>query len=236
VAAGVDLVAGYGGDGTQMELANGMLGSNIPMAILPGGTGNALAFDLHVPRDLRQAAELICQSHNQRKVDLGQIDGRYFMLRVYTGPEEEQIASREMKNKYGLMAYPMATIRVMRRLVDIPYKLTIDGTEIEGDGFICLIFNTGSPGGVALPENPHVDSSDGLLDVFILSKSIRSLGAFASYRLGRNFGNASVHHWRGQEITIEADPAQPVWIDGEPHGYTPFTATVIPAAIRVVVP
>jgi diacylglycerol kinase family enzyme len=226
VAAGVDLVAGYGGDGTQMELANGMLGSNIPMAILPGGTGNALAFDLHVPRDLRQAAELICQSHNQRKVDLGQIDERYFMLRVYTGPEEEQIASREMKNKYGLMAYPMATIRVMRRLVDIPYKLTIDGTEIEGDGFICLIFNTGSPGGVALP----------VLDVFILSKSIRSLGAFASYRLGRNFGNASVHHWRGQEITIEADPAQPVWIDGEPHGYTPFTATVIPAAIRVVVP
>jgi diacylglycerol kinase family enzyme len=45
VAAGVDLVAGYGGDGTQMELANGMLGSNIPMATLPGGTGNALASD-----------------------------------------------------------------------------------------------------------------------------------------------------------------------------------------------
>jgi diacylglycerol kinase family enzyme len=34
----------------------------------------------------------------------------------------------------------------------------------------------------------------------------------------------------------EADPAQPVWIDGEPHGKTPFTATVIPAAIQVVVP
>jgi len=236
VAAGVDLVAGYGGDGTQMEIANGVIGSNVPMAILPGGTGNAMAFDLHIPRDLRQAAELICQSHNQRNVDLGQVGKRYFMLRVYTGPKEEQIASREMKEQYGLLAYPMATIRVMRDLVDMPYKLTIDGQEVEDKGFICLIFNAGSPGGVALPENPHVAPDDGLLDLFMLSRSIKSLGAFTRYRLDRNFGNASVHHWRGQEITIEADPVQPAWIDGEPHGYTPFTATVIPAAIRIVVP
>jgi YegS/Rv2252/BmrU family lipid kinase len=236
VAAGVDLVAGYGGDGTQMEIANGVIGSDVPMAILPGGTGNAMAFDLHVPRDLRQAAELICQSPNQRNVDLGRVGKRYFMLRVYTGPKEEQLASREMKDQYGLLAYPMATIRVMREMGDIPYKLTIDGKEIEDQGFICIIFNAGSPGGVTLPENPHVASDDGLLDVFMLSRSITSLGAFTSYRLGRDFGNTNVHHWRGQEITIEADPTQPAWIDGEPHGNTPFTATVIPAAIRVVVP
>jgi diacylglycerol kinase family enzyme len=87
-----------------MEIANGVIGSDVPMAILPGGTGNAMAFDLHIPRDLRQAAELICQSHNQRHVDLGQVGQRYFMLRVYTGPKEEQIASREMKEHYGLLA------------------------------------------------------------------------------------------------------------------------------------
>jgi diacylglycerol kinase family enzyme len=63
-----------------------------------------------------------------------------------------------MKDKYGLLAYPMASMRVMRSLVDVPYKLTLDGKEVEGKGFMCLIVNAGSPGGVALPENPHVDS------------------------------------------------------------------------------
>jgi diacylglycerol kinase family enzyme len=52
VANGADLVAGYGGDGTQLEVANGLVGSAVPMAILPGGTGNAMAFELNVPRDL----------------------------------------------------------------------------------------------------------------------------------------------------------------------------------------
>ena len=42
IANGVDLVAGYGGDGTQMEIANAVMGTNTPMAILPGGTGNAM--------------------------------------------------------------------------------------------------------------------------------------------------------------------------------------------------
>jgi diacylglycerol kinase family enzyme len=68
VANGVDLVAGYGGDGTQMEIANGVMGSNTPMAILPGGTGNAMTFELKIPRNLKQAAELICQSGHRRKL------------------------------------------------------------------------------------------------------------------------------------------------------------------------
>jgi len=49
IADGVDLVAGYGGDGTQMEIANAVMGSETPMAILPGGTGNAMSFELQVP-------------------------------------------------------------------------------------------------------------------------------------------------------------------------------------------
>src|SRR5687768_7058761 len=80
VADGVDLVAGYGGDGTQMEVANGLIGSDIPMAILPGGTGNAMAFELGIPRNLREAAALICQSRKHRKIDLGRIGDRQFML------------------------------------------------------------------------------------------------------------------------------------------------------------
>ncbi len=85
VAAGVDLVAGYGGDGTQMEVANGLLGTGVPQAILPGGTGNAMAHDLKVPINLKQAAELIVSSPKRRAVDLARAGDRVYMLRAYTG-------------------------------------------------------------------------------------------------------------------------------------------------------
>ena len=83
MASGVDQVAGYGGDGTQMEVANGVLDSDTLMAILPGGTGNPMALELNIPRDLRQAGELICQSTQRRKIDLGPIGERFFCTSSY---------------------------------------------------------------------------------------------------------------------------------------------------------
>jgi diacylglycerol kinase (ATP) len=236
VAEGVDLVAGYGGDGTQMEIATGVLGSETPMAILPGGTGNAMAFELEVPRDLKQAVELICQSGNRRAVDLARIGDRYFMLRLYTGPQEEHLASREEKDRYGLLAYPLASLRVLKHLALTQYKLTIDGQEIDDEGIMCFIFNADSMGGVEVRKSADISVSDGLLDVFMANNDRQSRRAIASYTLSTGKARANVHHWQGKEITVEADPPQPVWIDGEPFGQTPFTTTVVPQAIQVVVP
>ena len=65
VANGVDLVAGYGGDGTQLEVANGLVGSAVPMAILPGGTANLMSVELGVPKDLAKAAEIAASEDSQ---------------------------------------------------------------------------------------------------------------------------------------------------------------------------
>ena len=235
-AAGVDVVAGYGGDGTQMEVANGLLGSDTSMAILPGGTGNAMAFELNIPRNLRQAAELICQSSNRRRIDLGRIGDRQFMLRTYTGPQEEAVASREEKDTLGVLAYPMASLRVLGSLDQAHYRLTIDGQQIEDKGVMCYIFNAGAWGGIDLPQAANISASDGLLDVLVMDLSFHSLRAFASYQLNVGPARAHVHHWQGKEIIVEADPPQAVWIDGEAHGQTSFSATVIPQAINIVIP
>ena len=236
VASGIDLVAGYGGDGTQMEVANGVMGSDTPMAILPGGTGNAMAFELKIPRNLRQAAELICQSSNRHKIDLGRIGDHLFMLRTYTGPQKEEVASRADKDKLGVLAYPMASLRVFKNLTKVHYRLTLDGQEVEDEGVMCYIFNAGAWGGVELPEAATISASDGLLDVLILNKSAKSVRAFASYELNIGPSRTHAHHWQAREIRVESDSSQAVWIDGEEHGQTPFTATVVPQAISIVVP
>jgi YegS/Rv2252/BmrU family lipid kinase len=236
VADGVDLVAGYGGDGTQMEVANGVMGSDVPMAILPGGTGNAMAYELAIPRQLRQAAMLICHSKRCRKIDLGQIGARQFMLRTYTGPEQEAVASREEKDKLGVLAYPLASLRVLKNLTQAQYQLTLDGQMIKDEGVMCYIFNAGAWGGINLPQAADISPSDGLLDIVMMNKTPNSLRAFASYELNVGRAKAYIHHWQAREIVVEADTPQTVWIDGEAHGQTPFIATVVPHAVTVVVP
>ena len=144
IANGVDLVAGYGGDGTQMEIANAVMGSHTPMAILPGGTGNAKSFELNVPRQLEQAAELICQSSNIRKIDVAKIGDQHFMLRAYSGIEESDKTSRENKDRYGNLAYIVDTLHTIENPPHAQYRLNIDGEQVEEDGLTCLILNAGS--------------------------------------------------------------------------------------------
>ena len=180
-ADGFDLVAGYGGDGTQLEVANGLVGTGVPMAILPGGTGNAMAFTLDVPRDLLQAAELIANSENRRAIDLASIGDEVFMLRAYTGIDPEAQASRESKDKYGNLAYIAEGIKFLANQPEAKYRATIDGHVIESEGMICYIFNSGVSGGVDLPGLAEVDISDGLLDFYLITRGIKPLRAIAHY-------------------------------------------------------
>jgi len=236
VADGVDLVAGYGGDGTQLEIASGVVGTSVPMAILPGGTGNAMAFQMNVPRELQPAVELIVNSENTQAIDLGGIGDRIFMLRTYTGVQAEERASRDMKDKYGNLAYVAEGLKFAARPPQAHYKATVDGKIYEAKGMICYIFNAGASGGIALPEMPGVDVSDGLLDLYMVNHDLKPIRNVSRYLLKIGKTEAAVNHWQGREITLEADPPQSVWIDGEEYGSTPVTAKVLPKAINIVVP
>ncbi|HIE25591.1 MAG TPA: diacylglycerol kinase family lipid kinase [Anaerolineales bacterium] len=241
---GVDLVAGYGGDGTQMEVANALMNSDTPMAILPGGTGNAMTYELNIPRVLKQAAELIVGDNQIKKIDIAKINERNFILRAYAGFDSERAASREMKDKFGQLAYVNASLNFLRETPTAQYRATIDGKVIEGKAMLCFILNAGALGGVLgipLPEMPEVNISDGFLDFYAITTNLKAFRALSNYVLqvgesSTTHAQAGIYHWRGREITLEADPPQDVWIDGEEYGPTPITATALHQAIQVLVP
>jgi YegS/Rv2252/BmrU family lipid kinase len=238
-ASGVDLVAAYGGDGTQMEVVNGLLGTGIPQAILPGGTGNAMAHDLGISLVLKEAAELIVNSNKRRAIDLAKMGDHVFMLRAYAGLNSDEAASREEKDKYGQLAYVQAGLKFVREKPTAHYKATVDGEALEGESLIVFILNAGSIGGVMGMEIPNVDDvsiSDGLLDLYAVTKGLKPFRAVATHIFHHKGSDAGIYHWRGKEITIEADPVQDVWIDGEMGGQTPFTVCAMPQAIEIVVP
>lgn len=239
-SSGVDLVAAYGGDGTQMEVANGLLGTGIPQAILAGGTGNAMAHELGVPLQLKEAAQLIVSSRKRRAIDLARSADRVYMLRAYTGVPAEAGASREEKDKLGQLAYIQASLKIVRNLMPVPYLASVDGEKVDFKALICFILNAGSIGGVlgiSLPTVGNVDIGDGYLDLYAVSTDAQKpFLALPKQLLQAGDAQLQIYHWQGKEISLEADPAQDVWIDGEVGGKTPFTTSVIPQALEIVVP
>ena len=82
IARGVSLVAGYGGDGTQHELANALAGTGVVLGVLPGGTGNGFAHELGLPQKLDEAARLLCTSSRTRAMDAVRVGDSYFIQRL----------------------------------------------------------------------------------------------------------------------------------------------------------
>jgi len=239
VERGVDLVAVYGGDGTLMEVASGLVGTNVPLAILPGGTGNVIAVELNIPRELDQSAELIFQPGCRlRPVDVGQIGEYYFMLRASVGFEVAVVrrTTRELKDRFGLLAYGFAALEALSEPVHARYELTIDRQEIETEGFSLLIANAGSLGRLNLVLNSSIKPDDGLLDVMMLNTRPETIVSIAASVIQLDNFTASLQHWQGREISVRSIPPQQVQGDGELFGETPFTARVVPGAVKVVVP
>ncbi len=234
---GYDIVAGYGGDGTQHEIANGIIGTEALMGVLPGGTGNGFANELTTPTKLRPALELLCTSQNVRHVDVVQMGDGYFIQRLYTGIEPEQQTSREDKDKYGTFAYAINSYRQVRETKEVNYRITIDGELIEAPAMKLYVVNAAKAGtGISITGSiSKID--DGLVDIFILDgKDLRTLAGAADRMLNLNTKNARMSMRQGKEITIETDPDQPVWTDGEYTGRTPVSMKVLPAALAVIVP
>jgi diacylglycerol kinase (ATP) len=239
VRAGVAAVAVYGGDGTVMETAAGLIGADVPLAIFPGGTANVIAGELGIPRDLAQAAALVGGPAAERYVDVGQIGEEYFLIRVGMGFEAQMVqgADRTLKDRVGVLAYGVAAVQALAEPAVARYRLTIDGTSVEHTAMTCIVANAGSFGTLPLTLAPEIDVSDGFLDVVLVTRAdLPGLVQVAASIVAGNEDAEPLHHWRAREVSVEADPPRTVQVDGEVWGQTPFTARVVPRAVRVLVP
>lgn len=226
----------YGGDGTVLEVVNGVMGSQTTVGIIPGGTGNAVATELGISRDIQKAVGLICTSQNRRAVDVAQVDDRYYLLRAYTGISKDQAASRDLKDKYHLMAYPMEVVKVLRNAPHAQYTITVDGNKTELQAMTCFVNNIDNLGGFDI-DIGRITPDDGMVDVMVVSKDRHSCEELGHYVLNvGHMKHAHGYHAQGKEVTIEADPPQTVWLDGEFYKNTPVTIKVHPSAVKIITP
>jgi len=240
VEAGVDVVASYGGDGTVMEVAQGVMGSDVPMAVLPGGTANLVSVELGIPRKLADAASLIAgESYSIQKVDIGKVNQDYFLLRVGLGiaAEKVKIADRAMKDRYGIAAYTIAGIQATFSSKPVKFRITLDGETIETEGVTCLIDNAGNMGRQDLKPAKQVVMTDGLLDLLILADvGLKSAATVVASVAGKEASPQKLMHWQASSIQIETDPVVDVNVDGEMLGQSPLNIEVIPGVVNIITP
>lgn len=245
-AEGVDLVSVYGGDGTTMQAAAALVGTGIPLGVIPGGTGNLLAGNLRIPTHAVRAARALIKG-KAVPLDLGvmaRADGdHYFAVACGAGYDARVMAETTTadKHRWRFAAYVATTLRLMPELRSLEHQISVDGTQYSAMAALVLVANCGEviPPWVRLRSGIAPD--DGLLDLVIIRADSFVSSVRAVWQLLREGGTEAatpgrVAYARGREITVSCAEPQPVQLDGEPHGMTPFTARVVPGAITVLRP
>lgn len=246
VKEGVDVVAVFGGDGTTMQAASALVGTEVGLGVIPGGTGNLLAGNLRIPASPERAARALV-SGKPKLFDLGRMDRpdgpQYFAVACGAGYDARVMAGTlsEHKRRWGMAAYVATTLRLITDIRSTSHLITIDGVEYDAEAAMVLVANCGEVIPPLVRLRPGIRPDDGLLDVVVMRANSFGQSVRAVWDLLRDAPNAEgqetfVGYARGREIRVETDPVQPVQLDGEPGGETPFTATVVPGAIRIMVP
>ena len=244
-ARGYRAVCVVGGDGTLAEAATGVAGSNVPLAIIPRGTANQVARNLRIPVAFERAVD-VAVNGVATPIDMGRINGRSFALVAGAGFDAAVMASatRELKERWGFGAYVYAAVKEALQAAPARFYIRADDRELEVSAVTVMIANVGElftaylPLRFPLTPEPMSSWNDGLFDVMIVAPRAfpdwaTVLWSAARHRFG---GNNRLIHLKAREVRIDAEPAVPVQIDGDPAGVTPMIATAVQKAARILLP
>ncbi|MEU7835983.1 YegS/Rv2252/BmrU family lipid kinase [Nonomuraea sp. NPDC049129] len=240
VAERPDALVAFGGDGLVHLAVQAVAGTDVPLGIIPVGTGNDIATALGVPRKDPIAAARTVLRGRSRLIDAA---------RVRAGRADELFAGvvccgfdsrvNERANGLtwppGMARYLLATVQELRRFRPIPFRVTFDdGEPIEREAMLVAVGNTSSYG-AGMRVCPDARPDDGLLDVMILEavSTAEFVRVFPSVYRGSHVSHQAVSVRRVRSVRLEA-PGVVAYADGERIGPSPITCEIQPGALRVI--
>ena len=226
-----------GGDGTLSANIDHFLGSETVFAFLPLGTANSFARTLEVPLDLDGAVRTIAKGE-VREIDLGCIDGDYFLNNAAIGlaPMVAESVPHGLKRSLGRLGYLIwagwsaASFKAFRLIVDDGSKVhRMWATEVR-------IANGRFHGGMELIESADLESGEIVVQA-VQGRSLFNLAkSYAASALKHPRRRATVREFHGKMMRIDTRPRQRVSIDGEIGPEMPIEASVAPGAVKIVAP
>lgn len=240
VADGYELICPAGGDGTVSLVADGLVGSDVQMGIIPAGTTNALAQALGIPRDMESAIGVIAGPERLVQLDAIEIDGRYYVLSVGVGLSAATMekTTREDKQRFGEAAYVWTVVKELAGWQPRHYTLDIDGKRKTLRAGDVLLANAGVLTG-PLKWGEHIHPDDGRLDLCVMrARNLADYLALLTDVMRRQqWRNRHIQFFAVEDrVKVSAEKRLAVTGDGEIIGHTPFEARVVPGAITVRAP
>ena len=236
VRRGARLVLAWGGDGTINEVASALAFDDVPLGIVPAGSGNGLARELGVALRPERAIADALQAV-PKPMDLGEIDGHIFANMAGVGFDAHIASQFATATRRGFIGYARLTLRAVSRYVPQHYRVTAGGVETSHRAILVTIANSAQFGNNArIAPGARVD--DGELDLVVMDERSRFTTLLHMPRLF----NGTVHRTPGctirriREVTIESEQPMTYHVDGEPvTGGTKLRVRIHPGALMVAV-
>lgn len=240
-----DALVVVGGDGTLSTILDEVCESDVPVALVPAGTGNDLARALGLPFEGADSAALAAElvfTGEPLALDIGTAacpDGEKRFLTVAALGFDAHVSERtnRLRWPHGKLRYYLALVIELARLRPMNFTVSLDGDRAaQRPGILSAIGNTRSYGG-GMPICPNADHRDGLLDM----THIAPIGRFKLLRLfprllsARHLERDEVSTARAASFEISA-PGLVVYADGERVGTSSVKLGVLHGALRVFAP
>jgi diacylglycerol kinase (ATP) len=240
---GTDALMVTGGDGVVSNALQVLAGTDVPLGIVPAGTGNDHAREFGIPtKDPEAAADIIIDGWTET-IDLGRIGDakgvyKWFGTVAATG-FDSLVTDRanRMSWPHGRMRYYIAMLAELSQLRVLPFRLVLDGTrKIDADITLAAFGNTRSYGG-GLLICPNADPTDGLLDITMAHSASRTklVRLFPTVMKGTHVDLDEVSTARAKSIHVEC-PGINVYADGDFACPLPAEISAVPAALQVLRP
>jgi diacylglycerol kinase family enzyme len=222
VAAGADVVAVAGGDGTVRVVCGEMAGSGIPVGVIPAGTGNLLARNLGISLVPEQAVETVLRGQD-RSIDIVRLEGdgipaTRFVVMAGLGLDAAIMggAPDALKKRLGWPAYVIAGARHLRYPA-VRVDISVDGAEpVRRRARTVVIGNVGLlQGGIPLMPDARID--DGVLDVVVIAPR-QLVGWFSLvWRVVTKHPRTDerLDRYTGRSVVVQAAHAAPRQLDGD---------------------
>ncbi len=240
-ADGVQCVVSAGGDGTLNEVVNGLAAlpqeERPELAILPLGTANDFARACAIPLNIRDALHLALHG-DSKPVDLVQANDRYFINVASGGFAAEASAnlSPQLKNFLGGGAYTLSALIRSLSATHGEGRLRAEGVDLSGTALAGLVCNGRQAGGGQLLA-PHAYIDDGWLDVLvILTFPLPEVGQVIRELLDDEKDGRYIKRFRTRWLDSWPSRPRTVNLDGEPYRAEYIRFTLIPKAVRLILP
>lgn len=226
-------IVAFGGDGFVHEIIQHIALREIPLGVIPCGTGNDFARSLGVQAlSLTQQLELIANSE-QRSIDLGLVGKTWFAAILSSGFDAlVNERANSLRWPRGRMKYNLAMIEKLIQLTPHVYRMRLDNDHVNVEATLVTIANGSSYGG-GMKICPAAVIDDGLFDVMVLGRVSRLelLKVFPKVYTGRHVSHPAVTFYRAKDIEIIG--SGPSFADGEPISTLPLSAQCISGALLV---